>query len=125
MDMGDSMSEQALTSAMKVYISGPISGFPDGNRQQFSTAAAALRQCGFETINPHDVCQDVPADALWLDYMRECIKAMMDADAVFVLGGWIDSRGAYVEVDLANQLSIPVFGALPALRKYAETRATK
>lgn len=106
---------------MKIYISGPISGMRNGNREQFYETDYKLIALGFETINPHDVCQGVPADALWLEYMRECIKAMMDADAVLVLGEWIDSRGAFIEVDLANQLDIPVFGALQALLDYART----
>jgi nucleoside 2-deoxyribosyltransferase len=93
---------------MKVYISGPITGRHDYNRPAFLKAADALAACGFDPINPHDVGDRLSADAVWLDYMRVDIKAMMDADAVLLLPDWHESKGASIEADLAKQLGIPV-----------------
>ena len=38
---------------MTVYINGPITGIPDGNRQAFLLAAVILRECGHDPVNLH------------------------------------------------------------------------
>jgi hypothetical protein len=36
--------------------------------------------------------------------MREDIKALMDCGGIYVLPGWMESRGATMEVELASTL---------------------
>jgi hypothetical protein len=105
---------------MKVYISGPISGKPEGNRPAFAVASEKLKGLGFDPINPHDVGDQLPGTPTWLDYMKVDIKAMLDARAIFVLPGWRDSRGAMVEVRLAEMLELPLFDQMDDLAQFRD-----
>ena len=40
---------------LTIYISGPISGLPDGNRPAFAEMAVTLRSKGWEVVNPHEL----------------------------------------------------------------------
>lgn len=92
---------------MKIYISGPITGIPDENRESFRLAAMILRSNGHEAINPHEL--DHIEGATWLDFMRRDIVEMMACDAVTTLPGWENSRGALTEIGLCERLGIPVY----------------
>lgn len=98
---------------MKLYLSGPITGKPDGNRAAFDNAARALHECGHQPINPHIVGELVEAEfgnitPEWADYMRADIAELMACDAVATLPGWVESRGACIEVHLAQALGMLV-----------------
>jgi nucleoside 2-deoxyribosyltransferase len=104
---------------VKVYISGPISGIANGNREAFELHADYLRQVGVEPINPHEVTKHLPEGSEWIDFMRADISAMMEADAVLMLPEWLDSRGARIEFHLAFLLEIPVHRSVSALMDWA------
>jgi len=95
--------------AMKIYISGPITGMPELNEPAFASASLAIAEKGHVPINPFDVCCDIPRGSDWLAYMRADIKAMMDADAVLMLSGWAESRGARIEHSISVFLEIPIY----------------
>ena len=92
----------------RIYISGPIAGYPGDNRAAFDTAAAALFGVGHLTINPFEV----PVGAehpTWADYLRADLRALIrSAEGVATLPGWQESRGASLEVHVAKALGIPV-----------------
>ena len=90
---------------MKVYISGPITGVPNGNQTAFDQAAAKLLDRGHDPVNPHDLHAGA-ADTSWAGYMRRDIVALMGCDAVVVLDGWGNSRGARIERELAERLGL-------------------
>lgn len=81
----------------RVYISGPITGRPDGNQAAFYSAAERLIEEGALPVNPHDVGYLLPPGSSWLDYMRVDIKALVDCDEIYMLRGWWRSRGARLE----------------------------
>jgi len=89
-----------------VYISGPMTGHPDYNFPAFMAAEDKLRDLGYDVINPARIEHKDKED--WVSCMRQAITEMMRADAVTTLPGWMTSRGAKIEVDLAIKLSIPV-----------------
>lgn len=91
---------------IKAYISGPITGKPDGNKPAFAAAAKTLRADGWLVVNPHDVNAKHPG--VWESHMRADIQALMKCDYVRLLPGWSRSRGARLEVAIANALGIPV-----------------
>ena len=98
---------------MKLYLSGPISGKADGNRTAFGAAARALHECGHQPINPYIVGDLLQAEfggipPAWEDYMRADIAELMTCDAVATLHGWAESRGACIEVHLAQALGMLV-----------------
>lgn len=90
---------------MKVYIAGPMSGLPDFNYPAFFAAEKALRDAGHDPINParsegREDCKT------WQDFMRAALRDVADADAIALLPGWHNSRGAAAERDIASRIDI-------------------
>jgi hypothetical protein len=91
-----------------VYLSGSISGCPDGNRSSFEVAERSLRGMGLEVVNPHVICADLDEDSTQEEYIRVCVKAMLRCTRVVVLEDWERSRGVHSEVIVALKTGIPV-----------------
>lgn len=111
---------------MKIYLAGPMRGYPEFNAQAFRDGAAQLRSAGHEVFSPldHDEQQgfdfsgtagsDEDLVSLGFD-LRSALGADLawicaEADMVMVLPGWEDSRGARAEVAVAQALGLPVAG---------------
>lgn len=107
-----------------LYIAGPITGV-DGYESLFARADEALRFTGYETRNPTK-CAPLrtplekakpysrfapgrrPPEPSWHDYMRQCLRTIAQVDAVALLDGWEESRGASWEHRIATEvLAIP------------------
>lgn len=93
---------------MKVYISGPMTGLPDFNYPAFNAAAARLRHLGYDVVNPVDIGRELGDGLLWSQYMRPCIAAVLQCDALVLLPGWAESRGAKLERDVALAIGLRV-----------------
>ena len=89
----------------RVYISGPMTGYPELNRREFEKAEELLSARGYEVVNPHKAGK---ADMTWEENMRLDIAEMMSCDSVYALRGWEGSRGASIEVALARDVGIRV-----------------
>jgi hypothetical protein len=90
---------------LTIYISGPISGLPDGNRPAFAEMAATLRLKGWEVVNPHDLfAADV--EESWEGYMRKDLAALLTCTHIVLLPGWEQSRGARLEQLIADAVGI-------------------
>ena len=90
-----------------VYLSGPMTGYPEFNFPAFHAAAALWRGEGYRVFNPAENFKgrtDLPR----ADYMREDLAQVMKADIVAVLKGWEQSAGARLEVAMARELDLPV-----------------
>lgn len=90
----------------RIYLAGPMTGLPDFNYPAFHAAAAALRARGYHVENPAE--NPVPPCATWLGYMRLALAQLATCDAVCVLPGWRQSRGARIEHGLAMDLGLKV-----------------
>lgn len=94
-----------MTSKSKViYIAGPIRGVK-GHKKAFDNAEKRLIKQGWETCSP--VNMDGKQElrhliALELDFIARC------ADAVYMLKGWENSKGAQVEWALARALGLQI-----------------
>lgn len=95
---------------MRVYLSGPMSGLPENNRPVFDRAAEVLRSWGLEVVNPADVDRERPG-LMWVEYMEVAQRAVLDplVEAVVLLPGWEESRGARLEVMWAHRRGLAVF----------------
>ena len=110
---------------MILYLAGPMTGISQFNYPAFFEAATNLRHAGFGVINPpENDAPDVQRAALasetgdWADLpdtgtlmediIRQNVEDVMMSDGVAVLFDWRKSRGAVMEVALANRLEIPV-----------------
>lgn len=105
-----------------LYISGPMTGYPDLNFPAFHYAAAELRAKGFEVVSPAEIelpqypkgykpNDEADRRKMWEAFMRADIIEMMKADAVATLPGWEKSDGAVIEVGLAIKLGMDILDA--------------
>lgn len=90
---------------MKVYISGKITGDAD-YKKKFANAEEMARAVGLEVFNPANVPDEGKP---WEWYMKQDIKELMDCDAILLLKGWEESRGARLEAYIASQLKIKIY----------------
>lgn len=93
----------------KCYVSGPITGIENGNKESFKNAELQLKNEGFEVINPHELhTKEQEETFTWSDFMRSDIKALCDCNFIAVLPGWEKSKGANVEVYIGQKLGMPI-----------------
>ena len=105
---------------MIIYLAGPMSGLPRHNFEAFDAAQKQLESEGHCVISPANLSRglgltDWDGETLVLndtqryaDGMRRDVQAIMLCHQIVVLDGWAESRGAKVEVALAQILGIPV-----------------
>ena len=91
-----------------VYLSGKITGMPiEEARTIFTAAELALRLKGYEVINPLSLDHGHNGD--WINYMVVDLEALMrHADAIYMLDGWGESRGARIEYAIAREMGLKV-----------------
>lgn len=83
-----------------------MSGYPEKNFPAFHRAAKFLRDHGEYVLNPAEICAEDGHS--WGYYMRKDIAAMIQCDAIYLLYGWENSKGAKLEKYLAEALGIAV-----------------
>lgn len=96
---------------MRVYISGPITGIPyEEVEKAFSKAEIRLQEQGYEVVNPLN--NGLPTNATWNEHMRADLKLLLDCDAIYLLKGYQNSKGAMIEYDLARILHFDIIEQL-------------
>jgi hypothetical protein len=110
---------------MRVYIAGPMTGFPAYNFGHFDAVAGEWREAGHEVTTPfqcnstvwrihhgrdfdpyNDKCEY--GDPLLREMYAADVAALLASEKVVVLTGWEKSTGAQREVLLAQTFGIPV-----------------
>lgn len=112
---------------MKVYIAGPMRGRPGFNFPAFHRAEDKLLRLGHKVFNPARRDEDKHGASMFVDSagdeddlidagfsIREALHAdtefiTLHADAICILDGWAESKGATAEVALARALGLPVY----------------
>ncbi len=94
---------------MKIYLAGPMTGLPELNFPEFHACAEKLRAAGHVVINPAEINTD--PEARWADCMRADIRELVLCEAIALLPGWMESRGARLERHIAVQLGMDVLDA--------------
>ncbi len=77
---------------MKLYIAGPITGVED-YKERFAEAEEALKAKGHTVMNP----AILPEGFEHHEYMHICLPMVEVCDAVVLLPGWTESKGARAE----------------------------
>lgn len=110
---------------MKIYLAGPMRGYPNFNFPAFDYAAAKLREQGHEVFSPAERdrtvhggeleknatgCEDEAASNVGFS-LREALGAdtawiSAHAQAIALLPGWEKSSGAHAEHALALALGL-------------------
>lgn len=89
-----------------LYIAGPMTGLPDHNYPAFFDVEARLRCAGYETLNSARIDEWNTLFRTWDWYMRRALELVVLADGVALLPGWQDSKGATLEVHVAEALGM-------------------
>lgn len=95
----------------KLYVCGPMTGYPKNNFPAFQETTARLRGLGYEVHCPTEisvVCGCEPGAHTWEEYLRRDIAAILEVDALAVLQGFTNSRGAMLEIFVAYKLGIKI-----------------
>lgn len=87
----------------KLYLSGPMTGLPNLNREAFAVAAKKLRKKGYKVVNPPELDRNSPQRS-WEGCLRRDIREMLECDKIATLAGWRRSKGANLEVYIGKQL---------------------
>lgn len=121
------VQRQEAARLRRVYISGPIAGSATA-REDFRSAERGINERGgYEAVNPFDVAplshsgQGCPSGYHPGDesqahessacYMRTDLLALLSCDAIYMLPGWRESRGASVEHAVAVACGMDISGA--------------
>lgn len=101
---------------MRVYISGPITGTAD-YMARFEKIENELLSQGFRVVNPAKENAKFPEGTTWETYMKESVKMLADCDAIYLMRGWQNSNGAFLEWKLAVDLKMTIIFEPGAVRK--------
>lgn len=99
---------------LKHYISGPMTGYPEFNYPFFRLIKGGLEAAGFEVLSPSDVDGGVPPEgyspeASYKWYLYQSLELLREAEAIIMLPGWWQSKGARIELDIAMAAGMPAY----------------
>lgn len=97
---------------MKIYISGKITGLEHQVAYKiFEDAENNLKsKLNCEVINPMKLEHN--HDQSWENFMKQDLKELLDCDYIFLLDNWKFSKGARLELLLADELKIEVINKI-------------
>jgi hypothetical protein len=102
---------------MKIYIAGAITGHDLEERKRiFATAAQAVTEAGHTPVNPLELDHD--HDKRWESYMKVCIIALIECDAIYHImdAAWGKSRGVRMEYFIAQEMGLRSLTELEILK---------
>jgi nucleoside 2-deoxyribosyltransferase len=100
----------------RIYLAGPMRGLAHGNYPAFDRWAIALREQGYEVVNPADIDRAMgltgeesnwPRPLLRKLIMRD-LKHLVTCDILALMPGWETSKGCAVEIALAEFVGMKV-----------------
>lgn len=99
---------------MKIYIAGPMRGWPDRNFPLFDEAAVFVRALGHSPSNPADHSRKMgaPSDKEPTEEHTQTLLAwdfreLLDCVGIVLLPGWEGSTGASAEEMIARLTGMP------------------
>ena len=105
---------------MRVYLIGPMSGYPAMNFPMFDSCAERLRDLGHDVVNPADLDRAAgfnPAeDEITPEFLAAAAKrdipALMSCQAIALLPRWQESHHGKIEYSIAKWLNLKELDAL-------------
>lgn len=102
---------------MKVYIAGPMRGQPSRGWDNFFAAEVVVAKMGWTPLNPARIdsafgtrsdSDDFSMGSQKVAIRRDLNCLIDEADAILLLPGWDESKGACAELALAEFLDLQV-----------------
>lgn len=91
----------------RIYLAGPMAGYPERNYPAFMRAAKALRDLGYEVYNPAEYeangTDEFPFREAFTEYTNYILNR---ADIIALLPGYENSVGASAELALARVVKL-------------------
>jgi hypothetical protein len=85
---------------MRIYISGKITGLPFLEvEHKFQSAQNFLEGYGFKVVSP--LKNGLSQSHTWQQHIVRDIELLLQCEAIYMLGDWVDSVGAGIEYDVA------------------------
>lgn len=112
------MNGTASYSPIRVYLAGPMTGYPLFNFPAFEAATSWLRTEGHTVVSPAELDTERgfdPARSLeaqgfdWTEVMERDLRALVTCQAIAFLSGSCESSGALAEYEVARALGLRVF----------------
>lgn len=107
----------------RVYIAGPMRGIARWNFPAFDAARDYLKDRGFDVVSPADLDRKKHGDAIEFqtelppgfvrDALARDMAALATCDAIYMLDGWQDSKGARAELAFAQAVGFTVMSDTP------------
>lgn len=99
----------------QVYLSGPMSGYPDLNFPEFDRVAKQIRDSGKTVYSPaeHPVPGVHTTDSSegYRHYLPPDVQAVCKSESIALLSGWSASKGSQIELAVARTIGMPVLDA--------------
>ena len=102
------MSKVEEKSKVKVYISGPMTGLPNFNREAFAEAEKWCIRNGLSPFNPGWLAFDEGSAFTYEEILQIDLAALANCNVILMLPGWEKSNGAKVELEMATCLGLKV-----------------
>lgn len=92
-----------------IYLSGPMTGYPDYNIPLFNDVAGQLRKMGHRVYNPaeypYNGMKEFPIRQAFASYST---FICLEADTIVLLPGWEKSLGVSAELALAKNCGLSI-----------------
>ena len=88
----------------RVYLSGPMTGIADNNFPAFHEWAARLRAQSYDVVSPAEIQEA----GTWELCLRADLRELCTCDAIALMPGWENSKGANLELHVAHRLGMGV-----------------
>lgn len=112
--MADQTARAWPAPGARIYIAGPMRGWPDHNFPAFHAAEDLFEAMGWEVVSPvtighHQFGNDptVPGG----EYLRADLRELVDCNAIALLPEWDHSTGARCEAVVAVTIGLAFFDA--------------
>lgn len=104
----------------RVYIAGPMTGKPDFNYPAFFAARDRWKEVGCDVLCP---AENFGGDTTrnYREYIRADLAMLLEADAIVMLPGWEESKGARFELHVAQLLGLRIYVDAVSVSCEAET----
>ena len=94
---------------MKVYLSGPMTGYPENNYPLFRSVAGELRAAGHDVYDPSEFAWEGDVFPIGEAFLAYSAFICAEAEAIVLLPGWEESLGVSAEVALAKNCGLQIF----------------